>query len=201
MRSIPRAIGLHSQSHAFFETLGSCARFPKLDDQTNLFDELRENWLSSSSAKGRGMGVKSPRAVQCSGGESDAHPIGGAYSWPVAAAGSRSGSNRGREDEDSDGAGSPLRTCPLPRLPFATGFAHRDVATWRAALASHGTPPVLLHFNCLGRGGGHDSKRRTMEATAGAWVWGDGRVGGDGSTGPPLTPSAGDGTCLPFTAA
>lgn len=166
--------------------LRSCARFPKLDDQTNLFDELRENWLGTPGrSKGRGAGAQRPRAVQCIGGESDAHPIGGAYAWPLAA------------------AGRPMRTCPLPRLPFATGFAHRDLATWRAALAQHGNvPPVLLHFNCLGRGGGHDAKRRAMEASPGAWVWGDGRGGGDGSTGS-LTPPAEDpgGTCLPFTAA
>ena len=33
-------------------------------------------------------------------------------------------------------------------------------------------PPVVVHFNCLGRGGGHDAKRATINAT-GLWLWRD----------------------------
>ena len=184
-----------------------CAKYPKLDDQTNLFDELRENWLggsSSSSSSSRHVkrsqrsrsvfssptSSSSHTAMPCHGSESEDHPISGAFTWPTPSSSetgsSSSGSSTHLGTTDDDGV---LRVCPLPRLPFATGFAHRDLATWHSTLKGYGVAPVLLHFNCLGRGGGHDAKRRAMEAVAGAWVWDDGRMGGDGSTAP-LTPSS-----------
>jgi len=123
-------------------------------------------------------------AVQCQGSESEAHPISGAFSWPPSSSSSASSSQSASSDYRIATDDGVLRVCPLPRLPFATGFAHRDPPTWHSTLARHGVAPVLLHFNCLGRGGGHDAKRRAMEAVPGAWIWDDGRMGGDGSTGP-----------------
>ena len=105
-----------------------CGAYPALDDQTNLFDEFAANWL----AKGR--------ATLCTAAESDALPIH-AFAWPddgapearnSAAAVTSGGSSGGIHGSSSGGdGGGVLRTCPLPRLPFASGFAHRSPALWK----------------------------------------------------------------------
>ena len=65
---------------------------------------------------------------------------------------------------------SALRVCPLPRLQFASGYAlHEGGTPWRDTLKSQGVDGVLLHFNCLGRGHGHDAKLDRIK-TFGAWA-------------------------------
>mmetsp|Transcript_61738 Transcript_61738/g.139748 ORF Transcript_61738/g.139748 Transcript_61738/m.139748 type:complete len:200 (-) Transcript_61738:227-826(-) len=174
-------------------TLRRCQKYPRLDDQTNLFDELKAGWLSTG------------RAVHCAGSESAQHPLG-QYAWPSspqaaprgAPNGLRKGGGGGGEDEkaateeeaggeeavwgDGGGASSKLRVCPLPRLPFATGYGHGWPDKWREALRNAkgsqgggggGAEAVVLHFNCLGRSGGHDAKRKKI-VDSGMWVWEDG---------------------------
>lgn len=153
--------------------LARCIANPGQDDQANLFNEL----LYSSLAEGR--------AVHCVGGESAARPVFGAYAWNASSGLAPSLSS------DAAARASSFSACPLPMLPFASGFAHQGeaqgVATWRAALAGYGAQAVLLHFNYLR---GHDKKRERIEAS-GLWVWDDGKVGKFGANSGPE-----GGTCL-----
>lgn len=57
------------------------------------------------------------------------------------------------------------------------------------ALADGGARAVVLHFNCLGRGGGHDAKKDRINAT-GLWLWRD-----DGGTDPTAQAPEGSGAC------
>lgn len=115
-----------------------------LDDQTNLFDELQA-WK------------KGDKVVSCLNKEDKARPVHG-FEWP------RDGRPGSRDDV--------LYICPLPRLPFATGYGHRAPLKWKEALSDNHIDPILLHFNSLGRGGGHDFKRQVIEEMQ-LWHWQD----------------------------
>ncbi len=107
-------------------------------------------------------------AVSCRQFESDRHLVH-AFEWP----------------EPAVHQSQPLRVCPLPRLPFATGYAAGNVPFWkrmlRQALLVDGgggmgvrrggayMGAVAIHFNCLGRGGGHVAKRSKIKEM-GFWV-------------------------------
>jgi hypothetical protein len=105
-----------------------------------LFDEFKQGWLRTG------------RAVVCEGREVSGDP-GRAFHWAA----------------PRPPASTILRACPLPRLRFATGYAARDVVAWKRALACAGQRPVALHFNCLGRSGGHDAKRAHVQRL-GLWA-------------------------------
>jgi hypothetical protein len=168
--------------------LARCRRTPTIDDQTNLFEELYSpSWLGSD--RGGGAGANRKRAIACTNGEAADSPIHG-FSWPEASAGQT----------------AVLRVCPLPRLTFAAGFGHSYPEQWREGLslagksrhaggASEGTAavPIVVHFNCLGRGGGHDAKKAKIERS-GLWIWSpqapDGGSSGGSNEGVCVEPSS-----------
>ena len=143
--------------HFLDAVLRRCSANPRLDDQTNLFDEFSREWLSKG------------KALLCTGpSESDSQPLG-RFSWPEPPAASAAVLAFAASSGHPSGS-NIIRACPLPRLPFATGFAHKVPTAWRTALEATASYPVALHFNCLGRGGGHDKKRSTVEEI-GLWIW------------------------------
>jgi hypothetical protein len=130
-----------------------CRQFDKLDDQTNLFDELNSKWIPDG------------RAERCEGREGDLTPLD-AFTWTTDA-----------PARTAPGTPfSPMRVCPLPRLTFATGYAALHTDLWRQELKNAGDIfPVVVHFNCLGGSAKAGAKRWHTEAL-GLWIYDDGRL-------------------------